>query len=191
MGDATSPTQPTTAWIKQESQFNEKRLTFLRKSVSCSIPFSFYSSFGLFLLPFGLPRRFTSASHFGGLPRLFPCPTVRRSSTTIASEICSRSVRRSASILLISIFPAYLESGVAVTNLFQCFCIATIDRLTALAGIRSGLLCAPPRESARRRRATQCAVPARNPNPGAPAVACDKLGVVGTGNYRSLQFRAA
>jgi hypothetical protein len=56
--------------------------------------------------------------------------------------------------LLISIFPAYLESGVAVTNLFQCFCIATIDRLTVLAGIRSGLLCGPPRESARRRRAT-------------------------------------
>src|ERR1700678_3026997 len=73
-------------------------------------------SFGLFLLPFGLPRRFTSVSHFGGLPRRFPCPIVRRSNTTIASEIWSRSIRRSASILLISIFPAYPESRAAVTN---------------------------------------------------------------------------
>ena len=79
-----------------------------------------HAGFGLFLLPFGLPRRFTSVSHLGGLPRRFPCPIVRRSNTTIASEICSRSVRRSASILLMSIFPAYLERGVAVTNAFLC-----------------------------------------------------------------------
>src|SRR5580698_2063349 len=46
-----------------------------------------HSDFGLFLLPFGLPRRFTSVSHFGGLPRRFPWPMVRRSNTTMASEI--------------------------------------------------------------------------------------------------------
>lgn len=77
-----------------------------------------HSDFGLFLLPFGLPLRFTSVSHFGGLPRRFPCPIVRRSNTTIASEIWSRSSRRSANILLMSIFKAYREIGVAVTNSF-------------------------------------------------------------------------
>jgi hypothetical protein len=119
VGDRTSPTRPTTAWIKQEiSSMKSASLFFENPSPVRSHSDFRYSSFGLFLLPFGLPRRFTSASHLGGLPRLFPCPIVRRSSTTIASEICSRSVRRSASILLMSIFPAYLDSGAAVTNLF-------------------------------------------------------------------------
>ncbi len=44
-------------------------------------------SLGLFLLPFGRPRRFTSVSHLGGLPLRLPCPTVKRSNTRIASEI--------------------------------------------------------------------------------------------------------
>jgi len=46
-----------------------------------------YAALGLFLLPFGLPRRLTSVSHFGGRPRRRPCPMVRRSNTTIAWEI--------------------------------------------------------------------------------------------------------
>ncbi len=72
---------------------------------------------GLFLLPFGRPRRFTSVSHFGGRPRRFPCPIVRRSRTAMASVICSRSFRRSTSILFMSIFQAYLENAWRVTHL--------------------------------------------------------------------------
>jgi hypothetical protein len=72
-------------------------------------PFCFVLYLGLFLLPFGLPRRLISVIHFGGRPRRFPCPTVSRSSTAIASVICSRSARRSASILLMSIVSGYLR----------------------------------------------------------------------------------
>jgi hypothetical protein len=40
-----------------------------------------WTSLGLFLLPFGLPRCCTSVIHLGGLPRRFPRPRESRSST--------------------------------------------------------------------------------------------------------------
>jgi hypothetical protein len=58
---------------------------------------------GLFLLPGGLPRLFVTVIQAGGRPRLLPRPRAIRSRTMIASSTCSRSVRNSASILLISI----------------------------------------------------------------------------------------
>src|SRR4029077_6803965 len=63
--------------------------------------------FGLFLLPTGLPFRFTSVIQRGGLPRRLPRPRARRSNTMMPSSICCRSSRRSASILLMSISEVY------------------------------------------------------------------------------------
>jgi hypothetical protein len=60
-------------------------------------------SFGLFLLPGGLQRRFTAVIHLGGRPRRLPRPAKRRSRVTIASTTWSRCARSSKSILLMSI----------------------------------------------------------------------------------------
>jgi hypothetical protein len=69
------------------------------------------SSFALFLLPGGRPRRFvpafTADIHAGGRPLRLPCPADNRWSTIIACSIPSRSSRSSASILLMSISAAY------------------------------------------------------------------------------------
>ena len=59
------------------------------------------------MLPRGLPLRFTRVIQAGGLPRRFPRPAARRSSTTIASATCSRSARSSSSILLMSMSGVY------------------------------------------------------------------------------------
>ena len=45
------------------------------------------SCFGLFLLPGGLPLRFTAVIHFGGRPRRLPRPTASLSKVKIASEL--------------------------------------------------------------------------------------------------------
>src|ERR1035438_392499 len=66
-----------------------------------------HHSLGLFLLPGGLPLRFTSVIHFGGLPRRLPRPRARRSKTMMPSSICCRSLRSSSSILLMSISEVY------------------------------------------------------------------------------------
>ena len=58
----------------------------------------------LFLLPGGRPRRLTVAIHAGGRPRRLVRPCDNRSKVRIASSICSRSRRKSASILRTSIF---------------------------------------------------------------------------------------
>jgi hypothetical protein len=67
----------------------------------------------LFLLPGGRPRRFNADIQAGGLPRRFPRPLAKRSNVTIASSTCSRSCRKSASILSTSIFVslAFLLEG--------------------------------------------------------------------------------
>ena len=62
------------------------------------------------------------ALFFGGLPRRLPCPRPIRSSTMIACSTFSRSVRRSASILLTSIaamiaeFPGWEPSVLLATS---------------------------------------------------------------------------
>jgi hypothetical protein len=60
----------------------------------------------LFLLPGGLPRLFvlpfTAAIQAGGRPRRFFDRAARRSSTIIASLICSRSWRRPESMFKMS-----------------------------------------------------------------------------------------
>src|ERR1700733_2192859 len=72
----------------------------------------YYSATVLFLLPAGRPRRrFSSVSSLifaiqaGGRPLRFAPPAARRSRLRLASPNCSRSKRRSARILLRSIFP--------------------------------------------------------------------------------------
>jgi hypothetical protein len=65
--------------------------------------------FGLFLLPGGLPRRFTSVIQAGGRPRRLPRPAARRSSVMIACSRFSRSARSSASILVMSILAGYRD----------------------------------------------------------------------------------
>jgi hypothetical protein len=65
------------------------------------------SSFGLFLLPGGRPRRFTAVIQAGGRPRRLPRPATSRSKTRIASASLSRSARNSASMLLVSILVGY------------------------------------------------------------------------------------
>jgi hypothetical protein len=74
------------------------------KSTSQSL---IYCSFVLFLLPGGRPRLLVCDIQAGGLPRRRPLPRANRSSTTIASSICSRSLRKSANILLMSISRVY------------------------------------------------------------------------------------
>jgi hypothetical protein len=69
----------------------------------CTVQVSAASALGLFLLPGGLPRLFVAVIQAGGRPRFLPWPRASRSKTMIASSTCSRSVRNSASILLISI----------------------------------------------------------------------------------------
>jgi len=71
-----------------------------------------YSATSLFLPPGGRPRRrFVTASSFSlaiqadGRPRRLVPPAARRSSARMASSICARSRRSSASILVISISP--------------------------------------------------------------------------------------
>jgi hypothetical protein len=64
------------------------------------------SVFGLFLLPGGLPRRFTAVIHSGGRPRRLPRPAASRCKTRIASSSWSRSARNSASIFPMSIVKA-------------------------------------------------------------------------------------
>jgi len=67
------------------------------------------------------------ALFFGGLPRRLPCPRPIRSSTMIACSTFSRSVRRSASILLTSIaamiaeFPGWEPSVLLATALCYTF----------------------------------------------------------------------
>jgi len=61
----------------------------------------------LFLLPGGLPRRFTTVIQAGGRPRRLSRPAARRCNVRIASSSWSRSVRSSASILLMSILVGY------------------------------------------------------------------------------------
>ena len=80
------------------------------------------ASFGLFLLPGGLPLRFTdgwaSDIHRGGRPRRFPRPLARRSRIMMASSTAARSWRNSASILDMSMFcrsPKLTRSGVVFT----------------------------------------------------------------------------
>lgn len=60
------------------------------------------SFFGRFLLPGGRPRRLIIDIQAGGRPRRRPLPLAKRSKVMMASSICSRSVRSSASILLMS-----------------------------------------------------------------------------------------
>lgn len=58
----------------------------------------------LFLLPGGRPRFLVAvAIQAGGRPRRFPLPLASRSRLMIASSICSRSWRSSASIFVTSI----------------------------------------------------------------------------------------
>jgi hypothetical protein len=64
-----------------------------------------YWFFGLFLLPGGLPRRFTCDIHAGGRPRRVPRPLAIRSSTSIACPTASRSAFNSANIFVTSISP--------------------------------------------------------------------------------------
>src|SRR5580658_6414276 len=61
------------------------------------------SLFGRFLLPGGRPRLLILDIQAGGRPRRLPRPRARRSNVMIASSICSRSARKSANILLMSI----------------------------------------------------------------------------------------
>jgi len=61
------------------------------------------ASFGRFLLPGGRPRRLRAVIQAGGRPRRLPWPRANRSSVMIASSICSRSWRKSASIFSTSI----------------------------------------------------------------------------------------
>lgn len=77
------------------------------------------ASLDLFLLPGGRPRRFRAVIHAGGRPRRLPRPRARRSSVRIASSICSRSWRRSASIFKtsmcsISTFPVFTKGLVVL-----------------------------------------------------------------------------
>jgi hypothetical protein len=67
-----------------------------------------YSFFGLFLLPFGLPRRLIVCIHAGDLPRRLLEPLAIRSSTRIACSTPSRSSRSSLNILSI-----FIESIIA------------------------------------------------------------------------------
>lgn len=60
-----------------------------------------HASFGLFLLPGGLPRRLTAVIQAGGLPRRLPRPDARRSNVRMACSMFSRSARSSASIMSI------------------------------------------------------------------------------------------
>jgi hypothetical protein len=79
-------------------------------------------SLALFLLPGGRPRRLMVVIHDGGRPRRRPRPCANRSSVKIASSICCRSWRKSASIFKTSIgilFPLQrwlLQTGFVLKN---------------------------------------------------------------------------